>query len=406
MATFVYLARDKAGQAVNGTVTADTEADALQLIRGEGKFPVSLRVAGAGDLADVPEASSKGIRISRADVIQLSTQLAVMVETGVQLPEALECIAKQSDRTNVRELVADLEQQIQSGVSFSEALTRHRRSFPVIYIALMKASEKTGMLSRLLNRATQYLRDEQEIVRKVRGALVYPGIMFTFALGTTTFLLTFVLPRFTVIYANKKAALPAPTQLLMALSEYLVTNWVTLAATLITAFVFGSIYFRTSGGARLWHHVQLHVPLLGKLYRKLHLARGLRMVGTMAGAGVALLECVNIAHELCANSHFKNLWKSVADQIQAGRAMSEPLFENPLVPRSVAQMIFSGEKGGKLAQVMEQVAAYAEDELKEQVTNLTRYIEPLMIVVMGVIIGGVALALLLPVFTISRVMSH
>ena len=406
MATFAYLARDKTGQAVNGTVTADSESDALQIIRSEGRFPVSLRAAGAGELAETAEASSRGIRISRADVIQFSTQLAVMVETGVPLPEALECISKQSDRANVRELVTDLEQQIQDGVSFSEALTRHRRSFPVIYIALMKASEKTGMLSRLLNRATQYLRDEQEIVRKVRGALVYPGIMFTFAMGTTTFLLTFVLPRFTVIYANKKAALPAPTQLLMGLSEYLVANWVTLAATALTAFVFGSIYFRTSSGARLWHSIQLRVPLVGKLYRKLHLARGLRMVGTMAGAGVALLECVNIAHELCANTHFKNLWKSIADQIQAGRAMSDPLFESPLVPRSVAQMIFSGEKGGKLAQVMEQVSAFAEDELKEQVTALTRYIEPLMIVVMCVIIGGVALALLLPVFTISRVMSH
>ena len=406
MPTYVYLARDKAGQAVNGTVSAETEPEALQIIRAEGKYPVSLRESEPGEQFDVSQAPVRGIRITRKDVIQISTQLAVMVETGVPLPEALECIAKQSDRPSVRELVSDLEQQIQAGVSFSDALIRHRRSFPVIYIALMRASEKTGMLSRMLNRATQYLRDEQEIVRRVRGALVYPSIMFTFALGTTIFLLTFVLPRFTAIYAGKKAALPAPTQMLMALSDYLVTNWMGLVAGLVTTIVFASFYLRTNSGTRLWHQVQLDIPMLGKLYRKLHLARGLRMVGTMAGAGVALLDCVNIAHELCPNSHFKHLWKRIADQIQAGRAMSEPLFESNLVPRSVAQMIFSSEKSGKLAQVMEQVASYAEDELKEQVTSLTRYIEPLMIIVMGVIIGGVALALLLPVFTISRVMSH
>src|SRR5688500_381725 len=221
MPTYVYLARDKAGQAVNGTVSAETEPEALQIIRAEGKYPVSLRESEPGEQFDVSQAPVRGIRITRKDVIQISTQLAVMVETGVPLPEALECIAKQADRPSVRELVSDLEQQIQAGVSFSDALIRHRRSFPVIYIALMKASEKTGMLSRMLNRATQYLRDEQEIVRRVRGALVYPSIMFTFALGTTIFLLTFVLPRFTAIYAGKKAALPAPTQILMALSEYL-----------------------------------------------------------------------------------------------------------------------------------------------------------------------------------------
>jgi type IV pilus assembly protein PilC len=262
------------------------------------------------------------------------------------------------------------------------------------------------MLSRLLNRATQYLRDEQEIVRKVRGALVYPAIMFSFALGTTIFLLTFVLPRFSVIYAGKKAALPVPTQVLIWISDYLVANWMGITAALVTSLLIGSFYLRTRAGTELWHYVQLQLPLLGKLYRKLHLARGLRMVGTMAGAGVALLDCVNIAHELCPNNHFKHLWKRIADQIQTGRAMSEPLFESDLVPRSVAQMVFSGEKSGKLAQVMEQVSTYAEDELKEQVTSLTRYIEPLMILVMGVIIGGVALALLLPVFTISRVMAR
>jgi len=174
----------------------------------------------------------------------------------------------------------------------------------------------------------------------------------------------------------------------------------------IVTFVFGWFYFSTDGGARVWHYVQLRLPLMGKMFRKLHLARGLRMIGTMASAGISLVDCVNTARDLTANQYYRELWAGVGDQIQAGKQFSEPLFQSPLVPRSVTQMLHSGEKGGKLGFVMEQVSNYAELELKEQITNLTRYIEPAMILIMGFIIGGVALALLLPIFTISKVMSQ
>jgi type IV pilus assembly protein PilC len=142
------------------------------------------------------------------------------------------------------------------------------------------------------------------------------------------------------------------------------------------------------------------------MFKQLHLARGLRMVGTMAGSGVQLLDCVATARELCSNTYFKRLWNQVEHQLHHGKQLSEPLFASPLVPRAIAQMISSAEKGGKLAMVMEQVAAYSEQELKERIAETTRYIEPAMIILMGIIIGGVALALMLPIFTISRVMGH
>lgn len=405
MTTFAYTARDSSGRSVTGTLAAPSMGEVLQMLRAEGKYPVSVRPADQDSklAAFLPRG---GIKIPRADVIQLSTQLAIMLETGVTLSEAMESIAKQSEKLRVRDLMTDLCEQLQAGNSFSDALSRHPRSFPTLYMALIRASEKSGMMARLLTRATAYLRDEQETMRKVKGALTYPAIMFTFAITTTTFLLAFVLPRFTAIYANKKAALPGPTRMLMAISDFLVNDWVVLVTAIVTIVVGSVLYVRTSAGARLWHFIQLHVPLFGKLYRKLHLARGLRMCGTMAGAGVQLLECVKTAHDLCPNTYFRDLWQQVGDQIQAGKQLSEPLFASKLVPRSVSQMLYSGEKSGKLAMVMEQVSAYAELELKEQITNMTRYIEPLMIVVMGLIIGGVALALLLPIFTISKVLAQ
>jgi type IV pilus assembly protein PilC len=262
------------------------------------------------------------------------------------------------------------------------------------------------MLSKLLNRATAYMRDEQETLRRVRGALTYPAIMLGFALTTTLFLLVFVLPRFTSIYASKGAALPLPTKILMGASGFVVGHWIVL---LICAASLGGaafIWLRTLAGRRAWHLVQLRAPVLGGLFRKLHLSRGLRMIGTMASAGVNLVDCVTTAQDLCSNIYFREMWDEVGVQIQAGKQMSEPLGHSTLVPRSIAQMIHSGEKSGKLAQITEQVANYSEQELKETIADHTRYIEPAMIILMGAIIGGVSLALMLPIFTISRVVAH
>jgi type IV pilus assembly protein PilC len=411
MPTFAYSARDGSGNLVNGTVIAASVVEASRALRAEGKYPTAVNPtevgaaaatsAGAGGVG--PELPN--VRITRDDVIQFSTQLAIMVETGVTLSEALDCIASQTERPNVKRLIDDVARQVQGGADFSAALARHPRSFPRLYVALIRASEKSGMMSKLLIRANTYLKDEAEILRKVKGALTYPGIMLAFALTTTTFLLAFVLPKFTSIYEGKGAALPVPTKILMAASEFLVGHWMALIAGLATAGVLGYFYFTTVGGARVGHWIQINVPMIGKMFRKLHLARTLRMVGTMAGAGVNLVDAVQTAQDLCGNTYYRELWGKVSEQIQQGKQLSEPLFNSPLVPRGISQMLHSGEKSGKLGTVMEQVSGYAEQELKEQIVELTRYIEPAMIIIMGIIIGGVALALLLPIFTMSRVVA-
>jgi type IV pilus assembly protein PilC len=321
----------------------------------------------------------------------------------VTLSEALECIATQSEKPNVKKIMQDLCQEVQAGVDFSSAMQRHSRAFPRLFVALIAASEKTGMMSKLLQRANNYLRDEHETIRRVRGALTYPAIMMGFALTTTTFLLAFVLPRFTAIYASKKAALPVPTVILMAISNVIVTQWPLLLAGISTLVIGTFFLLRNPRGARAFDYVQLHIPLMGPMFRKLYLSRGLRLVGTMASGGVSLVDCVKTARDLCANSYFKELWDEVSLQIQAGKQFSEPLFRNALVPRSVSQMLHSAERSGKLAQVMEQVAGFAEEELKQTIADMTRYIEPIMISIMGGIIGTVVLALMLPIFTISKV---
>jgi len=405
MPNFTYIARDTVGQSTNGTIAAASVAEAAKALRQDGRFPISIQPAPAG--AAVVVERKGGIRVSRHEVIHLSTQVAIMVDTGVTILDALECVAAQAPNPKLKKLLKDICAQVQSGSDLSTALARHPRSFPRLYVALIKASEKSGMLPKLLNRATAYLRDEAEILRKVRGALTYPAIMFAFAMSTTIFLLIAVLPKFTAIYASKKAALPVPTQILMNLSDFLIDDWMILAplAVILPLAAWWSTRY-TERGKRVLHTLQLHLPLLGRMFTQLHLSRSMRMIGTMASAGVHLVDCVSTARDLCGNVHFQRLWLDVERQLHSGKQMSEPLFANKLVPRSIAQMIGSAEKSGKLAQVMEQIAGHSEAELKERITEMTRYIEPAMIVVMGGIIGGVAMALMLPVMTISRVMAQ
>ena len=267
-----------------------------------------------------------------------------MIETGVTLSDALDTILAQAVKPNVKKVVGDLVNSVQGGSSFSAALGRHPRSFPRLFVALIAASEKSGLMSKLLSRAVNYLRDENDTVRRVRGALTYPAIMLTFAISTTCFLMTFVLPKFTAIYASKGAALPVPTQVLMAISNFLITQWPVLLVGIAGATGGGWYYGHTVSGRRTLHYLQLKIPLLGGVFLKLHLSRGLRMVGTMAGAGVSLVECVRTAHDLCDNVYFQDLWDQIGRQIQAGKQLSEPMFQSPLVPRGVSQMLHSAER--------------------------------------------------------------
>jgi type IV pilus assembly protein PilC len=404
MPTFTYTARDTNGNPSNGTMQAGSVEEVTQALRREGKYPTSIN-AGEAVAAAAEGSGRRGIKISRADVIQLSTQLSIMVETGVTLSEALECIGQQTEKPKVKALLEDVVRTVHSGIDLSTALSRHERSFPRLYVALIRASEKSGMMGKLLARATNYLRDEQETLRRVKGALVYPGVMLGFAITTTTFLLAYVLPKFTSIYASKGAALPTPTKILMGASDFIVENKVALPVGIVLAGAGLYALARTQPGRRVVHYLQLHLPLVGPMFRKLHLARSMRMIGTMAGAGIPLTDCVSTANDLCGNVYFQELWTHVLERIQHGRQLWETMMDHPLVPRSIAQMILSGEKSGKLSLVMDQVSGFAEQELKEQIADLTRYIEPLMIMIMGLIIGGVALALLLPIFTISRVVA-
>jgi type IV pilus assembly protein PilC len=329
-----------------------------------------------------------------------------MIDAGVPLGEALSSVTRQQQRLPAKAVMRAVEEDVIAGLDFSAALAKQPASFPRVLTALVKASEKGGMLPALLERAMCYLKDEREIIRKVRGAITYPAIMFAFACTTSLFLLAFVLPRFAKIYDGKGAALPTPTKILMAASEFVVGHWLALL-TLVGGLGVGLWWWLgTPNGRAAWQRLSLRLPVIGPMFRTLHLARGLRTVGTLAGAGVPLMDSVETAKDLTDNVRFRALWGDTADALRQGASLTQPLEQSGLVPDPMVQILRSGEAGGKLGKVAEHAAGHAEAELKDSIAAATRYIEPIMIIGMGVVIGGVTLAMLLPVFSLSKVVAQ
>jgi type IV pilus assembly protein PilC len=433
MAQFQYKARDGRGQLSEGTVAAPSASQAGAILRGQGMFVIAVKEAvGKAAKAARPAAKPKAEtdtatkpynapvqdagaddweptvgrqKIRRQDVITFAHQLAVMVDTGVSISEALSCCADQSESEGFKKVLVEVADEVRGGRELSAALALHEKVFPTVMVSLVRASEMSGTMGKMLDRISKYMAKEAVTTRKIKSALTYPAIMITAVLLITSGLLLFVLPRFASIYSNRGAALPAPTQLLMGLSDSIQNFWwayLLVIAGLVTTGVMG---FTTEAGRRITDRLKLNMPVIGTLFRKLYVTRSMRTMGTMLEAGVPILDMIPIVRSVTNNCHFDEFWDEVDNRLRNGSQLSAPFFSSELIPRSVAQMVFAGEKSGRLGDVMYKVAEYTEDEFDEQVKQATNYIEPAMVVTLGAIIGFVAIALLLPIFQVSSVAS-
>ena len=415
MPRYAYQARDTNGALLRGTLEADTSQAAAAMIRKDGQFVVQLkeaagRLAGAGDDSDAAPSrggfSLGGKRIKRDEVIAFAHQLAIMVDTGVPLSEALECIRDQTTNDAFRTVIEGITGEVQAGRELSAALAEYPKLFPPVMTSLLRAAEASGTMGPMLERISGYLAKEAVTARKIKGALTYPAVMLTAVLGVTGFLLTWVLPQFAGIYAQKDQALPLPTQFLMAISGAIIHRWPTLLAVLIAtiiAVIFVALKPSRASGRMDW--LKINTPLIGPLFKKLYLTRATQTMGTMINAGVPILDMVRIVRDVTRNAAYDRLWDEADETLRRGSQLSDVLFKSSLIPRGVAQMIYSGERSGRLGQVMDKIAHFTEDEFDTQVKQTTQYFEPLLTAVMGIIIGFVAIALLLPIFKISAVVS-
>jgi type IV pilus assembly protein PilC len=309
-------------------------------------------------------------------------------------------------RPGLKEVAIDICNQVKAGVEFSAALETHPKLFGTLFVALMKASEASGTMPQMLQRACEYMQQERETVKKVKGAMVYPVCMLSFCTLVVVGLLAFVLPRFETIYAGKGATLPLPTRILLGLSNGLVHYWYAVIGGVVGAIVLAIVYFRSPSGRIFADRMRLALPVIGGIYKKACLARSLRTLATMVNTGVSLLEGLTITARVSGNHFYQEIWDRVAGQVKEGSNISEHLFKAKLIPPSVAQMICAGEKSGKLGTVMDRIAQFCEDDMKTSIKTMTGLIEPAMIIIMGALVGFIAISLLLPIFSMAKVVAR
>ncbi len=406
MPTYSFLARDHAGAAQQGVLVAASHAEAVKRLRGEGRFVVQLReAADVGRVADAQPLAWGG-RVKVDEVIFFAMQLSVMIETGVSISDALTSLIDSAPPGRFRDVLEDLRSQVQSGREFSIALAAHTRVFPPLLINMVRASEASGTLGPMLRRAADYLRKQRETRRKVRGAMIYPAVVLVMAVGVVIFMMTVVLPKFTPIYAGREALLPLPTRVVMAISAWMIDWWWLWGSGLVLALTTIFILPRTRRGRPITDLTLLRLPIIGRMVHKAALTRGLRTLGTLVSAGVSMLETVALTRRLSGNILFERLWTRVEEHLHRGEQLSDPLAGSRLVPLYVVQMVRAGEKSGQLGPVLDTIADFLENDLNQAIKNATGMIEPLMIGVMGVIVGGISIAMLLPIFTLSRVIAH
>ena len=339
------------------------------------------------------------------DILNFTNQLSVMVRAGISLQDSLESIGQRQTNEKFKAILLDLKDQIESGKSFSQALSQYPDVFSNIYINMVAAAEISGSLSSMLQKLSEYLSQEAETRSQIRGAMVYPAIIAFMAISVTIFLLCFVLPKFAGIFAGKEHLLPTPTKILMGSSTFLRSYWFVSAPAVAGAIGAFWYFIGTSFGRAWWDKAKLSMPIIKTLCKCLYVTRSLHTMGILTKAGVPILDTISITAQISGNVLYKNMWQSVHEDVRQGKKIAPSLRKYGLMSADVVQMIQSGEDSGTMSDVLADVSEYYGKELKTVIKTVTSMIEPIMIVLMGVLVGFIAMSIMLPIFKMSSLVT-
>ena len=351
------------------------------------------------------------VKVRQSELILFTTQLSVMLDSGVVLSDALDAIAAQAEHGTFKMVIMDVAEKVKGGESFSKALAGYSKVFNTMFISMVRASEASGRMAEMLDVLSGYLNFESENRKRIKGALTYPFIMALMAVAATGTLMFFVLPRFMRIYESRGAALPKLTQILVSFSKILGNLQIMAGVFTVAIFVSIGLYYWTGtlSGRRVIDFIKIRTPVLGTMFVDTVVTRSMRIMATMINTGVNLLESIEVVQSSCQNYYFQQLWAVVDGKIRDGFQLSESILISPghdLIAPGIIQMLRAGEKSGRLGEVCDKVSVFYEKKLEASIRNVMVLIEPVMITVVGTIIGTIAIALLLPVFRISSVIAH
>jgi len=391
MATFEYTARTAQGTEQTGTIDLPTKEDVVAHLRKNKMLVVRVREA---------KKTKKGGRVPTRDVVIFTRQFATMINSGLPLVQALDILAKQTENKTLSEITKAVVYDVESGHTLADALDKHKNAFSNLYVSMVQAGEAGGILDTILIRLAGFMEKNDAIIRKVKGAMVYPGVIFTVAGVAVSVLLIFVIPTFQQMFASVNLTLPLPTRIVIAMSEFIQSpyGYLGIPATAVGGYIGIKRYYKTDKGQLVCDRFLLNFPVLGDLLRKQAVSRFTRTLGTLIASGVSILDGLEITARTSGNRVIHDAVMGSRTSIAGGETIAGPLEKSGVFPPMVTSMIAVGEATGGLDEMLSKVADFYDDEVDAAVGTLLSLMEPVMIVFLGGVVGGMIIAMYLPIF--------
>lgn len=402
---FAYAAKTPDGKKVDGVIRAADKASAQAELKRKNLTVTSLSEQKAG--ARKSFFGPPRPRVRPKDIAVLTRQLSTMISAGIPLLESLEILHEQTTDAGFKIVIDKIIDRVRSGSDFSTALAEHPKIFTKIFVNMIKAGEASGQLDIILQRLADYMEAIEELKREIRAAMTYPVISMVLILGITVFLVVGIVPKFEMIFEQLEGLeLPAPTQMLLLISRALRDHFIAVVLVAGALFVAFLLYIKTKRGQRQWHWLLLHLPIFGPLFRKVAISRFARTFATLIQSGVPMLGALDIVASTAGNVLIEEAVLKAKDAVSKGETLGEPLASTKVFPPMVTRMISIGEKTGALEKLLLKISEFYDQEVRATVKALTSLIEPLLIAVMGVIVGGIVLSIFMPILKIQQALTN
>lgn len=404
MPTYIYKARDTMGRVVKGTMESPSKTELVDKLRKMGymvtKASESTPGIKIGSISDILK------RIKSDDMLMFYIQLSNMINAGIAILMSLSTLARQVENKALAERIGSVARQIEGGSTLSDALAFHPRTFPKLFVNMVKAGEASGNLVAVLMRYAVFFEHQEDIKEKVKGALFYPMILLCFGTAVMLFIVTFVIPQFAQLYLKAGVRLPIPTLIVYKAGLMIKNYWYWLFAFLIALIIVIKAYSRTAKGTLFIDTMKLRIPIIGPLYRKVAISRFTRTLSTLLGSGVPILQSLDITREVAGNEVLAHIIEDARSYVEKGEKLSEPLKVSNEFPPDVVQMIFVGEESGNLDGMLNKIADFYDMMVNYAVKKLTTVIEPVFLLIMGCMVGVIMASMLMPIFDMVKTLRH
>ncbi len=403
MPTYVWKGKTLSGEVQSGELTLGSQDEVLAQLRRKRIIATFVREKPKQVSLSLKLRGSSGVKTKELAVF--TRQFATMINSGLPLVQCLDILSQQQESAAFKAIITNVMHDVESGSTLAEALRRHPKVFDKLFTNMVEAGEAGGVLDDILLRLATYIEKAEALRRKVKSAMTYPLVVFTVAIGATVFMLLFIIPTFAKIFTEFGGDLPLPTKIVMGMSDFLRNAWYILIGAIIGLVIVYRRYVATEGGRRSMDRFKLRIPVLGEVLRKGSIARFTRTLGTLISSGVPILDGLEITAQTSGNKIIEDAILATRGSIREGETIAAPLKEAKVFPPMVVQMIGVGEETGALDDMLNKIAAFYDDEVNTAVDTMTSIIEPIMIVAMGLIVGGMVVAMYMPMFKLVSVVA-